>query len=131
MLGRIYILPEEGVIERTINVNESQVVGGITFTLERIELTASGPRFYAFNADYKEPERPPRLQTVYGKYSLDGGPVREAGSVTDVGGGSNLDGYQYVWFMSIPVPKGTKELTFVITSFGEWEGPWEFKVPLE
>ncbi|GAH44566.1 unnamed protein product, partial [marine sediment metagenome] len=131
MLGLIYILPEEGVIERTIDVNESKTVGGITFTLKRVELTASGLRFYAFNADYRHPVSPPPLKSIIAEYSLDGGPVRQTGSALGASGGSNYDGYDYAWFMSIPVTKGTKELTFVITSFGDWEGPWEFKVPLE
>ena len=48
-----------------------------------------------------------------------------------IGGGSNLKGQEYVWMMSIPVPKGTKELTFIITRFGDVEGPWEFKIPVE
>jgi hypothetical protein len=30
-----------------------------------------------------------------------------------------------------PVPNGTRELTFTITELGNWEGPWEFYVPLE
>ena len=31
-----------------------------------------------------------------------------------------------------PIPSDTKELTFIITRLGDdWEGPWEFKVPLE
>lgn len=130
ILGGVFILPPEGVIEQTISLNQSKTAGGITFTLQKVELTASGPRFYTFNADFDEPERPPAFNTILGQYSLDGGPVREAGPVFVVGGGSELDGYDYVWFMSIPVPKGTKEITFVITSFGEWEGPWEFHIPL-
>ncbi len=131
VLGSVLILPPEGVIERTINVNESKTVGGITFTLKRVELTTSGLSFYAFNADYGHPVSPPPLESIIAEYSLDGGPVCQAGSVLGASGGSNLDGYDYVWFMSIPVPKGTKELTFTITSFGDWEGPWEFRIPLE
>jgi len=131
VLGSVLILPPEGVIKRTINVNESKTVGGITFTLKRVELTTSGLSFYAFNADYGHPVPPPPLKSIIAEYSLDGGPARQAGSVLGASGGSNLDGYEYAWFMSIPVPEGTKELTFVITRFGDVEGPWEFTVPLE
>jgi len=131
MVGGLHILPAEGVIEQTINVDKSHTVGGITITLNRVELTAGGPRFFAFNADYSMPENPLPEPLPYAEYHLDGGPVIEGGRVGTIGGGSNLEGQEYVWEMSIPVPKGTKELTFVITEFGDWEGPWEFKIPLE
>jgi len=131
LLESIYILPAEGVIEKTFEVNESRTTGGVTITLKRTELTRSGPHFIAFNTDYRAPEPPPSMETVTAEYSIDGGPVRETGSVIAVSGGSEVDGYDYVWFMSIPVPSGTKELTFTITRFGDNDGPWEFTVPLE
>ena len=128
-VGGVFILPEEGVIERTINVNESQTVDGVTFLLERVELTTRGPRFYVFNADYSFPDKPP--PEVYAAYRLDKEPVRESGPVNIVSGSSNLDGMEYVWWMSVPVPKSARVLTFVITRFGDMEGPWEFPIPLE
>jgi len=130
IVGGIHILPAEGVIEQTINVDKSQTVGGITITLNRVELTASGPRFYAFNADYSMPENPLPEPLPYAEYHLDDGPAIEGDRVGTIGGGSNLDGQEYVWVMSIPVPKDTKELTFAITEFGGQEGTWEFKIPL-
>jgi hypothetical protein len=30
-----------------------------------------------------------------------------------------------------PVPSDARKLTFTITRLGDWEGPWEFHVPLE
>ncbi|MBA7668064.1 hypothetical protein ES703_76168 [subsurface metagenome] len=97
-----------------------------------MELTSSGPRFYAFSADYGPIAPADQMPTApYAEYYLDNGPVREGDKVNIIGGGSNLDGQEYVWMMSIPVPKGTRELTFRITEFGGQEGPWEFKVPLE
>ncbi len=132
IVGGIHILPPEGVIEKTINVDKSQTVSGITITLNRIELTTSGPRFYAFSADFGQLTTPDKMPPApYAKYYLDNGPVREGDKVNVIGGGSNLEGQEYVWMMSIPVPKGTRELTFVITEFGGQEGPWEFKIPLE
>jgi len=29
-----------------------------------------------------------------------------------------------------PVPSDARELTFTITKFGDWQGPWEFHIPL-
>lgn len=130
-VGSVYILPPEGVIERTIDVNESLTVGGVAITLEKIELTRSGPRFYAFSADYRDPGPPLSLETFRAGYSLDGGPIIETRPVAAIGGGPGVDGYQYVWFMSVPVPSGTRELTFIVTRFGDIEGPWEFTISLE
>ncbi len=132
IVGGIHILPSEGIIEKTINVGKSQTVNGISVTLNRVELTSSGPRFYAFSADYGQFPTPDKMPPVpYAEYYLDNGPVREGDKVNIIGGGSNLKGQEYVWMMSIPVPNGTRELTFIITEFGGQEGPWEFKIPLE
>ena len=131
----LLILPAEGVIERTIEVNESLTVNNITFTLERVELTATEARFYASNTppkDYK-PKRPQSLPPPKGydaiaEYRLDNGPVKKAGTS---GVRYLLNGMEHIWDMLDPVPKGTKEITFVITELGDWEGPWEFRVPLD
>lgn len=132
IVGGIHILPAEGIIEKTINVSKSQTVNDITVTLNRVELTASGPRLYAFSADYGPVAPTDKMPPApYAEYYLDNGPVREGDKVNIIGGGSNLNGQEYVWMMSMPVPKGTKELTFRITEFGGQEGPWVFKIPLE
>lgn len=133
---RLLILPAEGVMEKIVEVNESQTVNGITITLERVELSASEAKFYAFNIppDYNLPQgpnlAPPSLMVLhaFAEYRLDGGPVKKIGS----SGIRFLEnGMKHTWDMLDPVPKGTKELTFTITRLGDWEGPWEFHVSLE
>ena len=131
----VFILPPEGVIEKTIEVNESKTVNGVTFILEQVRLSAYGAMFIAFNADYRldeDPETPPPppLKETIAEYSFGGG-TREADSPCAVGGGSELEGAEYVWEFSVPVPNGTKELTFTITKFGDQEGPCEFHIPLQ
>jgi hypothetical protein len=37
----------------------------------------------------------------------------------------------HIWNNLDPVPIDAKELTLKITKLGDWEGPWEFKVPLD
>ena len=65
---------------------------------------------------------------AHAEYSFDGAPMKEAGS----SGIRFLDnGMKHSWDMLDPVPKDAKELTFVITKLGEWEGPWEFSIPLQ
>jgi hypothetical protein len=144
---QLLILPSEGVMEKTVEVNESQTVNGITITLKRVELTAWSASFYALNVppDYTLPQNPvvpgselpqgtepapPWMMELYAnaKYSLDGGPVKDAGWS---GIGFREDGMRHRWIMLDPVPKGTKQLTFVITKLGDWEGPWKFQVSLE
>jgi len=130
------ILPAEGVIEKTIELNESRMVDGITITLNRVELTATGMEVYAFNtpADYRLSERPqppsPEFMKLHteAEYSLDGGLWQKAGPS---GIGFLEDGMRHSWTHLDPVPKGTWEITFVITKLGDWEGPWEFRIPLE
>jgi hypothetical protein len=130
------ILPAEGVIEKTIEINESRTVDGITITLKRVELTTTGMEVYAFNTppDYYLSERPqpppPEFMKLHAEaeYSLDGGPVIEAGPS---GIGFLEDGMRHSWTHLDPVPKGTKEITFVITKLGDCESRWEFKIPLE
>lgn len=139
-LVQVLILPTDGVMEKDIEVNESRTVNGISFTLEKIELTASGAKFYAFNIpqDYSPPQSPGPLAAppfmmlhAYAGYRLDGGPVRDVGS----SGIRFLDeGMRHSWDHPdlSPIPKGSRELTFIITRLGDnWEGPWEFKIPLE
>lgn len=130
VVGSVYILPPEGVIEQVIIVNESQTVKDVTITMNRVELTNKGIVFYAFNADYRMSDVPQSEHLPYAEYFLDSDAVREGTQTSTIGGGSNLNGLEYVWTMSIPVPKGTESLTFIISEFWELKGPWEFKVSL-
>ena len=129
------ILPAQGVIEKTIELNESRTVDGITITLNRVELTAAGMKVYAFNTppDYYLSERPqpppPEFMKLHAEaeYHLDGSPMKKA----EPSGIRFYDeGVRHSWKHLDPVPKGTKELTFIITKLGDWEGPWEFHVPI-
>jgi len=130
------ILPAQGVIEKTIEMNESRTVDRITITLKRVELTTAGMKVYAFNTppDYYLSERPqpppPEFMKLHAEaeYSLDGGSWQKAGPS---GIGFLEDGMKHSWKHLAPVLKGTKEITLVITKLGDWEGPWEFKIPLE
>ncbi len=134
--ARVLVLPPEGVMEKTIEVNQSRTVNGITITLERVELTATGIKAYAFNIppDYNLPQGPmlpPPMFMIHAdaEYSIDGGAVKQ----TFPSGIRFFDnGVRHTWDEYLdPVPKNAKELTFRITKLGDWEGPWEFKIPLQ
>ena len=62
------------------------------------------------------------------EYSLDGGPMKKAGRS---GIGFLENGMRHIWDNLDPIPSDAKELTFTITRFSEWEGPWEFTASLE
>jgi hypothetical protein len=125
-LGSVYILPEEGVIEKTVLINESQTVDEITFILERVDFTPEGIRFQVLNSGYYG-----YPLSCHAEYRIDDGPVREQENVDSIGGGTGIDGTEYMWTMDIPVPKSTEELEFTIKSFGETEGPWKFTILLK
>ncbi len=134
--ARVLVLPSEGVMEKTIEVNQSRTVNGITITLERVELTATGMKVYAFNTppDYNLPQgpmlAPPQFMlNAFAEYSIDGGAVKQ----TFPSGIRFLEnGMRHTWGEYLdPVPKTARELTFRIPKLGDWEGPWEFTVPLE
>ena len=144
---RLLVLPAQGVLEKTVEVNKSQTMNGITITLERLELTSTGAAFYAFHVppDHKQFEQPVAPGTeqpqgleppppwmmqlhAYAEYCLDGGAAKVAGWS---GLGFHEDGLRLSWVMLDPVPGGTQEMTLIITKLGNWEGPWEFVVSLE
>ncbi len=133
---KVVILPPGGVIEKNITVNQSQTVNGITITLEQVELSATGIAVYAFNTppDYNLPQGtklpPPQLMAIHASasYSVDGGEVNWAGK----SGIQFLDnGMRHGWEIDLPIAQGSKELEFTISSLGDWQGLWTFRVPLE
>jgi hypothetical protein len=148
---KVLIRPPQGVMEKTIDVNESQTVSGLPFTwgqeeqkitvtinLERVEMTADNVKFTVLvtSPAYRLPQgpdlAPPQWMLAgYAHYTVDG--------VTKDAGVASMrpleDGVQLEWGYEPenidPVPSDAQELTFTITSLGDWEGPWEFHIPLK
>ena len=134
---RVLVLPPEGVMETTIEVNQSETVNGITITLERVELTATGMKVYAFNIppDYNLPQgpmlAPPQFMILhaFAEYGVNGGVMKQ----TFPSGIRFLEnGMRHTWGEYLdPVPSDAKELKFTILNLGDYKGPWEFKIPLD
>lgn len=140
-IAKILVQFPQGAMEKSIEVNQSQTVNDITITLERVELSVTGARFYAFTIPpgYSPPEPlgpalpppPPDMVPVHAEYTVD--------SVTKDAGWSGIgvqaEGLRLTWGSEVapldPVPSDAKELIFTITRFGDMEGPWEFFIPLE
>ena len=131
---QLLILPAEGVMEKTVEVNESRTVEGVTITLERVEMSALETKAYAFVVPpgYSPTQVPRPDIEAEGEHSVDGGAM--------VGAGEPKirfleNGVELVWDMLAPVPKSGKELTFTVLEFmfedERWKGPWEFRVSLQ
>ncbi|MDD2666565.1 MAG: hypothetical protein PHD13_05900 [Methanocellales archaeon] len=140
-IAKVLIQFPQGAMNKTIDVNQSQTLNDITITLEWVELSAMGVSFYAFTIppSYSPtqpqgppiPTPPPYMVPVHAQYDVDGF-TKDAGYS---GIGIHENGIKLTWGHYEghldPVPSDAKKLTFIITSFGDMEGPWEFKVPLE
>ncbi len=148
---RVLVLPPQGVMEKTIEVNKSRTVTGlpfvwgeeeqnimVTITLERAEMTADSVGFTVLitSPAYIPPPgtgltQPQWILEAYAHYTVDG-VTKDAG----VAGMRPLeDGLQLQWGYEPeyidPIPGDAKELTFTITKLGVWEGHWEFTIQLE
>lgn len=133
---RFLIVRPNSAVEKDMDVDRSVTADGITVTLEHIEMDALGMKVYTFLTPpgYRLPEEHPPYQyesfviNSVAEYSVDGGTVKRV----DMPGGQFIkSGIRLKWDNLDPIPKDAKELTFTITRLGDWEGPWEFKVPLE
>jgi hypothetical protein len=140
--ARLLIQHSLGAIDRALDIDQTQTVDGVVITLKRLELSTTGAKVYALAQppDWSPPAPvsspavptpmpppPSHMYPVPAHYSLDGGPMRDAGNA----GFSWLEGgIGLIWDLIDPVPNGTEEMTFVINQFGQWPGAWEFDVDL-
>lgn len=143
----------QGALRKTIVVNQARTVTGlplmvngetkpvdVTITLERVELDENGATFYATMNSPDNPlagysnEWQGRIP-MSSQYIIDG-VVKDARAPSS----QFLDsGITFRWGASPddpnyldPVPSDAKQLTFVIPEIGnDWEGHWEFKIPLK
>jgi hypothetical protein len=127
--GWFHILYPQGVVEKTVELNSSQTVNGVTVILENAEFSTKGTIFNCFAVQ-------PEGLTIepspgYAMYSFDG-ITRDA---DQAGEGSGENGYRLIWGSEElpldPIPSGTREVIFKITRLNDIEGPWEFIIPLE
>jgi len=139
-VSRFLIQYPQGAMEKTIELNQSQTVNGVTVTLERIELMAEGFTFQVFfiPPGYTRPEPlgpgaipPPPGVIARAEYSVSG-ITWNAGLASF---GTKDNGIKLVWGGGArnlnPIPSDAKELIFKVMQLNDWEGPWEFRIPLE
>lgn len=128
---KVLVQYPQGALGKTIEVNESQTVSGVTITLERAELSWDGAKFYAFTPIKLAGEDVHlsllKMIPILAQCTVDGS-TKDAGPAAE----RLLDqGTELIWDNLDPVPSDAKELTFTITEFGDWQGPWEFHIPLQ
>jgi hypothetical protein len=134
--ARFQIVHPDSAMNKDLEVNRSVTAEGITVTLKRIELNAVGVTVYTFTTPpgYSLPEEhPPHefeslMMNSLAEYSVDSGTIKH---IRSGGGKADAAGITLTWDEIAPIPVDAKELTFTITQLGDWEGRWEFKVPLE
>jgi hypothetical protein len=132
MINKVLIQYPQGAMEKTIVVDQSRTMGGLTITLKQAVLTGTNAKFTAFVIPPAyNPAKPPLTLEASANYDVDG-VTKDAGLAAI---GSDDNGLILTWGYEQapvdPVPSDAKNLTFTITKLGEWEGPWEFKIPLE
>ncbi|MEA3442031.1 MAG: hypothetical protein U9R04_00860 [Chloroflexota bacterium] len=130
-ITKVLIQFPQGAMEKTIEVNQSQTANRITITLERVELSAGETKFYAFTTTRLTEEGTDtllaKLIPIHAQYTVDGS-AKDAGYAAE----RLLDqGTELIWNNLDPLPSDARELTFTITKFGDWQGPWEFNIPLQ
>jgi hypothetical protein len=143
----VLVLPPEGVMEKTIEVNQSQTVTGLPFEsgqlidltiIQKIEMTADSVGFTVMvtSPSYSPPQAPglpdPRwMLGAYATYTVDS-VIHDAGVAAMNPGESGLT---LRWGSGLdkidPIRADARELTFTITKIHDWEGPWTFEVPLK
>ncbi|MBI4303328.1 MAG: hypothetical protein HY665_03185 [Chloroflexi bacterium] len=138
----------QGAMYKTIHLNLSQTVTGlpfpwgqeekrtdVTITLQRVEMTADTVSFTVLVTAPKYPLHQGLEWIVEGaaRYTVDG-ITKDAGISYKTGSPEN--GVQLQWNPGNldPIPSDAKKLTFTITRLrwlNNWEGPWEFTIPLQ
>jgi hypothetical protein len=148
---RIFLIQyPQGAMEKIIEPNLSQNVTGlplevdnevmlvdIVITLKRVELTQEGVGFFVL---LTSPDYPlPGDEDVWWRIALDEhAEYIFDGTVKDARGANTRyedEGIELRWGHEgnyrDPIPSDTEELTFIINRLGDnWEGPWEFRVPI-
>jgi len=129
------IVHPDSAMNKDLEINQSVTAEGVTVTLERIELNAVEVTVYIFTTPpgYTVPQagqlegHSSFVRHSTAEYSVDGSITKQP---VDIRAQFNESGARLIWNLD-PIPVNTRELAFTITQLGDWEGPWEFRIPLE
>ena len=135
------ILPSQGAMEKTIELDKTVAAAEGTITLKQIKLFAAHiqvqaiytPQGYVMPAHSGNFPLPMSIDAV-AEYSVDGSILKKAGTALDQW---MEEGIELTWVTFDLVPIDSSELTFRITEIEKlpeqerWQGPWEFTVRLD
>jgi len=136
--GAIIINYPQGAMQKTISVNQSRTVDGVTLTLNRVELTDTEMKVYMEKTPvppytvFEPPDWRGRADILV-TYRFDDGNIFE----TDIFGYLVLENsVAYSWdYMLYPAPSDAQTLFFTVNSLSLPEagvyGPFEFEVQLQ
>jgi hypothetical protein len=118
-----------GSAYETVIINQSVTVNGITVILQNLHLSANGAVMTAYVSAPPDYNKNPgsRNFAAFASYYLDSGWVKYAGLSTV---GYHPADMKHTWYLPEAIPPDTRELLFVVTSIGSWEGPWQFTIQL-
>jgi len=128
---RVLVLPPGGPMEKSFEIGQSRTVNGVTVTLEKMVLKEDGADAFTFTVspDYNSEDRFSSYMSTDAEYKVDNENWKPARK--DMFGTiGRMDGVRHIWDLD-PVSQGAQELTLRINKIADWEGPWEFKVPLQ
>jgi hypothetical protein len=121
----------ENPLTKTMPLNQSVIVNGITLTLEQVVITTAGFNFtvlYTPTGYDPTAGMPSNIPGAMAEYSLDGGPTKELVSPPPFSLGDKA--IEWTWISDASLSPDASELTVRITSVGKQSGLWEFKVQL-
>jgi len=127
---RVLVLPPGGVMEKDIELDQSQVANGITVNLEKMEMDTRGAALYVMciPENYEPAEESTRVTGTDAQYKVDDEDWKPA-IKSEFGTYLLENGVRYIWDLD-PVPQEADTLSFQINRIGDIEGRWEFKIQL-
>jgi hypothetical protein len=131
-ITRVLVLPPEGAVEKTQELNQSQNLGDATATLEKIEMSSQKNKVYTLvvppNFDSSTLDRPWNgVDTI--EYTIDNSEWSPL-TINDYFSMTYLAGVRNRWDLA-PIPKSTREIGIRIKVSHSKSDPVVFKIPLD
>jgi hypothetical protein len=130
------VLPASGPQAGDTQYQETQTYNNISVTINEVNISEAGIIVSAFIT------KPPDYVVTQGSngyiasknYSAPAAYSFDGGWIQDIDGSSVIylkDGMNHTWFIPDIIPPEAKELFFHVTSIGDWQGSWQFHIPLK
>jgi hypothetical protein len=128
-LTKILVLPQDGTMEQNLEVNQTQTVNGVNLSIEKLEIGPTGVSLFTFTSSDRYDADSYEPVDAEGRYQIDDGDWKPALKAS-FGTYKLEDGIRNIWDLD-PVPVNSSAITIIIDRLNGWDGPWEFKIPLQ